>query len=186
MRLQVPPSAPVVARLIIMSTIRASISRSFVRGNAVQLRTNVRLVSSDRGIIINSEYTDCRLAALIQDFGLAGKHAITVDASIASWWNSIGVGESPRGRVIDGVVVDGSTSQASLNEWRVDTALIGQGGDERSVNRDTVSKRQDSLARLGGVDHSSNNLDGQLRLNCGWVRSSRCSGLVDPLVRSLL
>lgn len=186
MLLQVPPGAPLVTRLIVITAIRASISRSLVRSNAVQLRTNVGLIPSDRGIVIDGKDTDSRLATFIQDLSLAGKHAVAIDASIAAWRNSVGVGESSGCRVVDGVVVDSPTSQAGLYEWRVDAALVGQGCNEGSVDRDTVSQRQDSLPGLGRVDHRSDDLDGELCLNGRWVWSSRCSGLVDPLVRSLL
>lgn len=175
-----------MTRLIVITTIGASISRPHVRSNAVQLRTDVGLVPSDRGIIIDSEDTDRRLAALVQNFSLAWQHAVAVDASIAARRNGVGVREGLRSRVVNSIVVDSSTSQTSLYEWRVDAALVGQGGNEGSVDRDTVSQRQNSLAGLGGVDHRSDDLDGELCLNGRWVWSSRCSGLVDPLVRSLL
>ena len=133
-------------------------------------------------IVVNGEHRHGRVAARVDDIGLPGQFAVTVDAHVESIAENVLVVEDSSSIVVGGEVGEGASGDASLVELRIHACIVVQRGDGRIVHVQAVPQREKGLALLPGLGNLVDEVGGELGVDGGRIRKARFGRLVDQLV----
>ena len=128
-------------------------------------------------VVVDCEHRH-RTAARADDIGLAGQVAITIDTCVDAGTQDIGIREQTGRSVVDSGIGEGTTCKTTLVKLGRNARVVGERGDARIVNVQTVSEREDWVAGLSIVHDLAHKAGGELTIDEGGIGVTRVRGLI--------